>query len=232
MQKRIFIKRLFSYLAETGIGSALGFVPDIIRILRKYNLYWYLDEYLANCVFPSKSEWRKIVVDSLNTYENERWKDEMLKKPILARLWRMHQGLKPIMLWEVAKRNPKCRAPIAHLVNLLCGNVPQTFVNATDEYVCLLCKRNFHEVSYHFIVECPLTTQARDELWNSLTDELPIEIACCLNNLDDADVYDILLSGNHVSIRNDKNILDTFVILSACSVLNIISQVNDLLDGL
>ena len=161
-------------------------------------------------MFPSKSEWRKIVVDSLNRCENERWKDEMLKEPILARLWRMHHCLKPIMLWEVAKRNPKYRAPIAHLVNLLCGDVPQTFVNATDEYDCLaVCKRNFHEVSYHFIVECPLTTQARDELWNSLTDELPIEIACCLNNLDDADVYDILLSGNHVSIRNDKNILDT-----------------------
>ena len=144
----------------------------------------------------------------------------------------MHQGLKPFMLWEVAKRNPKYRAPMGHLVNLLCGSVPQTFVNATDEYVYLLCKRNFHEVSNHFIVECSLTTQARDKLWNSLRDELPIEITCILNNLHDANLYDILLSGNHVSIRNDKNILDTFVILSACKCLNMISKVSCLFDGL
>ena len=36
-----------------------GFTPDIVRILR------VLDNYLQTGNFPSKSEWKRVVVDSL-----------------------------------------------------------------------------------------------------------------------------------------------------------------------
>ena len=75
LHKQPFLKRLFSYLTQ-GCPVALGYVPDIINILKTYNLYSYLDHYLKNCTFPSKSIWRKNVVDTLNNHEITKWKEE------------------------------------------------------------------------------------------------------------------------------------------------------------
>ena len=46
----LFINILFSYLTQ-GCHVALGYVPDIINILKAYNLYSYLDHYLKDCTF-------------------------------------------------------------------------------------------------------------------------------------------------------------------------------------
>ena len=132
LHKQLFIKRLFQYLTQ-GCPVALGYVPDIINILKTYNLYSYLDRYLKDCTFPSKSIWRKIVVDTINNHEITRWKEEMLKKNNLHRLRRTHQDLSSILHWEVAKRNPAHRAVIANMVNLLCGNIPALLIEAVQE---------------------------------------------------------------------------------------------------
>ena len=49
----------------------MGFIPDIVRILKKYSLWEYLDYYLQTGNFPIKSEWKRVVVESLKKVENE-----------------------------------------------------------------------------------------------------------------------------------------------------------------
>ena len=70
---RVFIIRLRSGIQrrwddgrwEWNPKKITGFIPDIVRILRKYSLWEYLDNYLQTGNFPSKSEWKRVVVDSL-----------------------------------------------------------------------------------------------------------------------------------------------------------------------
>ena len=151
LHKKVFITRLTSYLIEDKRVSQ-GYIPDMIRILKTYNLYQFVEDYLTHGSFPSKDSWRNIVVEAINTYETKKWKEELLKKPGLQRLRRMHHDLKPIFHWEVAKRNPMYRAPIANLVNILCGSVPDSIFRAVVEsnefYTCKLCQRNLEDISY------------------------------------------------------------------------------------
>ena len=215
---------------------ALGYVPDIINILKTYNLYSYLDRYLKDCTFPSKSIWRKIVVDTINNHEITRWKEEMLKKNNLHRLRRTHQDLRPILHWEVAKRNPAHRAVIANMVNLLCGNIPALLIETVQEndnhYICNLCKMVFDDISYHFVMDCSAVCQERNTMWDKITDNLPIQAVSCLNNLDDYDLFDTMIGGNHAVIKKNEQILDTFLIVVANEILTIFNRVKVLFDGL
>ena len=47
-----------------------GFIPDIVRML-----WEYLDNYLQTGNFPSKSEWKREVVDSFKSREWEMGKE-------------------------------------------------------------------------------------------------------------------------------------------------------------
>lgn len=231
LEKRLFIKRLFWFLADNDI-SHLGFARDIVRILRLYDLYQYLDDYLESCVFPSKNVWRNIVMDSITKHQTISWKDEMLQKPLLVHLRNTHHELKPVIHWETAKRNPINRGIIANLVNLYCGNVPLLILEAVvkDEssYVCKICKKRITDIGYHFIMDCTGTNQERDEMWNNLINELPIQDVCFLHNLNENYLYEILISGKLITIYHNNYFIDRFVILIAEAVVNIFRKVSDL----
>ena len=68
---QIFLYKLFLYQdTRTKIS---GFVLDICHILRKYNLECYLNTYIQTLVFPTKSQWKRIVSESVSSYEQSQW---------------------------------------------------------------------------------------------------------------------------------------------------------------
>ena len=157
LEKRLFIKRLFSLLADKD-ASNLAFASDIVRIPRLNNWYQYLEDYLETCAFPSKNVWRNVVIDSITVHQTISWKEETLQEPLLFHLRNKDHELKPVIHWETAKRNPINRGIIANLVNLYCGNVLSPILDAVvkDEssYVCTICKKRVTYIGYHFIIDC------------------------------------------------------------------------------
>ena len=139
LHKKIFIIRLTSHLTEDGRESK-GYISDMMKIFRTYNLYRFVEDYLAHSIFPNKDSWRNIVVEAINTYEVKEWKEQLLRKPGLQTLRRTHNVLKPIIHWEIAKRNPAHRVSVANLVNKLCGNIPdlvfRAVVDCNTFYAC------------------------------------------------------------------------------------------------
>jgi hypothetical protein len=77
--KQIFIIRLFSYLANPT-KQKLGFIPDIVRILNKYDLLDYLATFVNESIIPSKNKWRIIVQIQIKNYNTEKWKNGMVYK--------------------------------------------------------------------------------------------------------------------------------------------------------
>ena len=139
-------------------------------------------------------------------------------KPNLKYLCENHQKLQPIVHWEVAMCNPKDRGILSNSVNVLVGNVPSIAMKAVEG----------HET--HFIMDCRRTSQERDKIWDSLTDQLSIQEICYLYNLCEEDVYSTLLSGNHPMFRNDKEELYLFLLISARGIMDIFLKINNLLD--
>ena len=69
--KSEFLERLYQYHYVTSTFKCqLGFLPDVMRVISKYNLCHYVSEYVNPCVFPSKTLWRSIVHDAVRPFVN------------------------------------------------------------------------------------------------------------------------------------------------------------------
>ena len=65
LSRKIFNLRLNLFMLK-GLKNQIGFIPDIIAIVKKYNLTQYISRYLEQSVFPSKYEWKRITNRSVN----------------------------------------------------------------------------------------------------------------------------------------------------------------------
>ena len=72
IHRRAFVIRLTRW--KCNANKMTGFIPDIVSILKKYSLWGYLDKYLQTGNFPGKSEWKRVVVQSL---KNEEWEKKI-----------------------------------------------------------------------------------------------------------------------------------------------------------
>jgi hypothetical protein len=68
LPKQIFITRLLLYLnnCKTISGS---FIPDIIKTVRKYDLFSYVDNFVKTSSFPSSKKWKYLIKSSVIAYE-------------------------------------------------------------------------------------------------------------------------------------------------------------------
>lgn len=216
--KRIFTARLTSHMLHPA-RQKLGFIPDIIRTLNKYNLANYLTTYLDEQSFPSKLPWKNIVYDAIENIEIEKWKNGMSDKDELTFYRRTHATLKPLYLWEVAKRNPCHKASIALLVNILCGNTPQTFnswISCEDSVDnCNFCGEQSSNIPFHFVMLCPNFNSWRNKLWDKITETFPLQIVAELFSLDNTELYESIISGNMPSRNEEPDVRDRFAILVA-----------------
>lgn len=228
LHKRIFSYRLFSFIYSSA-KTGLGFIPDIYRLLLKYDLLHWINEYVRNQQFPSKFQWKNIVVGKIEEYEVNTWKYGISNKSELTIYGYAHQNLQPLSLWKTAQRNSYAIKPISNLVNLLCGNVPPALMTAvhedTDNYSCKFCGNIITNIALHFIMHCQVVSTQRDELWDDLHDILHISSCAALWNQDDTDIYTCLISGS-IPLRNiTEEEQDKFTIATAIGVLKIIKEI-------
>ena len=63
---------------------------DFIKILDKYDMTVFLEHYLLDGFFPDKSIWRKIVNQSIEIYEENRWNLCVSNRTELCRYAHIH----------------------------------------------------------------------------------------------------------------------------------------------
>lgn len=230
IQKLLFINRLFSYLYEAA-KKPLGFVSDVIGVLRKYDLYNFLEEYLEYGNIPNAKVWKKLIIHKISSRQMVIWKHGVGHKKELEHYGTIHTFLQPLELWNVAKRNPYFINAITNTVNILCGNIPDVFVKATIDdgecYTCKLCKYNFCEIGMHFITQCPISATRREEMLAQVMDSVDVHHCAELFNLGDLDFYRALLGGTLSSFKSsDTYHIDNFVIIVSVGILKIVREIH------
>ena len=78
LAKDIFLQRFYQFLHATESDcdlSGRGFIPDIVDIIVKYDLWEYFANYIRDGYFPSKAMWRNIVNKGIKLYEERGYKD-------------------------------------------------------------------------------------------------------------------------------------------------------------
>ena len=133
----------------------------------------------------------KIVYNHINEFEIEKWKDELL-------FYRqIDTTLKPLHLWEVARRNPLEKTSIATLVHIICGNIPMRFKSwliqdDDNEERCKFCYAPPWNTSFHFIMLCQHFNSWRNKWWDEIVDKFTVELNAKLFSLDDIEMYEPL----------------------------------------
>lgn len=98
-----FLLRLASYNLYKSIQ--IGFIPDIVRILEKYSLTYYLDAFMQYDGFPNKFAWKRLVKHRIHDMEINLWQDRV-SSPDFCRFRRLHWEYTPHKFWLTAYRHP------------------------------------------------------------------------------------------------------------------------------
>lgn len=232
VQKMLFINRLYSYFYK-AVEKPLGFIPDVVEVLKKYDLCFILQDYLENGSVPTAKEWKKVIITKISNSQTAVWKDGIQEKKELDHYGSIHTSLQPLELWNTAKSNPYFINTITNSVNIICGNVPDAFVKATidtgDYFICKLCKRHFCDISMHFIIQCSYSAAKREEILDEVMDFLDVRHCVELFNLNDLDFYRVFIGGNISFFKNnDRSYFDKFVIIVSVGILKIVQEIQAL----
>jgi len=72
----VFVHRLVSFI--NGDKQCVGFIPDIYKLLDKYQLVGYTLTFLKDALFPSKSVWRAILRQHVLQSNTQTMKQELM----------------------------------------------------------------------------------------------------------------------------------------------------------
>ena len=132
----VFHIRLESYLNNRN--KQIGFFCVITRLLEKYGLAAYLENFRNHGTFPCKTAWNKLIKEKIRQYETVQWHNR-ISVAEFSLFTRLHEVLQPHMLWYRSKENPK----ISHCYISLMQMITYLWNNFNGSFICTYCKREY-----------------------------------------------------------------------------------------
>lgn len=193
--KCVFINRLYDWLFQR---YRKGFVPDLFKILVKYNLEDYVLRYATGGIFPSKNSWKTIVNEAVCQSDFEQSRNELAMKGDVSRYLRIHtSGI--YSLYHIAKKCPDNYVLIMDLAKLI--TVPDKIYNVTH---CKICNRQINDIVMHIIMECCPFNTHRNAMWDDIHGVISINQAVELFTKTEEETLDIFLGKKWMALRKQR----------------------------
>ena len=106
--KVMFHRRLIRWKWDFK-SATTGFIPDIIHILRKYDLFchmYVLNNFIDNGKFPSRIQWKQIIIQSVRIVYEKNWRDTICIHLPLGIYAVVHHRCEAFKWWLLARRFP------------------------------------------------------------------------------------------------------------------------------
>ena len=132
LPRKVFNFRLNLFVLRENKNQS-GFIPDIWKVLQKYNLEEYLLSYLATSLFPTKGTWKTIVKHKIRIYYETSWTERVENDADFARFRLIHPAIKMSNIWSISHNKSSFHSAL--IVARLCTLVPQQ----NDPIQCLFC---------------------------------------------------------------------------------------------
>ena len=161
VSKNIFLRRYFTYISHSN-NNARGFIPDICKLLLKYNLEYIINTFILSQKLPTKYEWKKVVKIKVSQLEHSLWQ-ERLGENDFTRFKGLQTGIFPAVIWS--KTTDRHDLSKRRQVAQLWVKVPNTLVS-----VCPLCEQVLRDKLRHGLAECPSTETTRQTFITDLCD--------------------------------------------------------------
>ncbi len=197
LPRKVLTTRLALYNHRCAT-TALGFIPDIHRILIKYNLEDVFSRFRTHGVVPNATSWKKTVVKAIEKKELETWRHRVSTDPDICHFQQIHPDVAPHIAWHVAKLYPELKEAAIFMVQLCAAWRPGKVTG-----VCELCESDYPDLLTHMICSCVETETVRDNLWCQIIDIGTVDLSVALHNKADRDLVSCLLSGRPPSKEDD-----------------------------
>lgn len=103
----MFTYRLFQYLHDP-LRKQIGFIPDVINILYKYDLQQYLFNYVFSGTFPPKFSWKTTVKTNINATELDKKLFRIHSNSDFERFRQLIELGKPSSVWTYGLTSAAC----------------------------------------------------------------------------------------------------------------------------
>ena len=103
-QRKLLMVRIIRWKYRKNIST--GFVADVMRIVRKHNLWSYIQAFLEDGTFPTKVHWKRVIVKAINNTEKDMWREKIASKCVMDRYLRVHKELS-VSCWYGLLRYPQ-----------------------------------------------------------------------------------------------------------------------------
>ena len=154
LPKQVFNARLSMFIVRTD-NKQKGYIPDIFKILKKYDMVHFIVNYIESSIFPSKLVWKKLVKRNIYKYESSQWLQRMRCQNVFDRFMSVHTVIKPAILW-------KCALNGLSLKNSRVVSKIRTDISPTVSRVCKFCESIYTDCYSHITTICPLTQSIRN----------------------------------------------------------------------
>ena len=173
---KLFAVRFFQHSAICT-NRSFGFIPDIKRILSKYDLETYLTDYLTSGIFPTKHQWKSAIKLAIFNRECYEWCIRTQGDSDFTRFKLVNNSLEICNAWKVCKKHPESLKEIKHLVRLCC-------TLATGETTtCKHCGRLYRDQLQHNLFDCHNydILRIREQYFHSISRTFSIELSTFLH---------------------------------------------------
>lgn len=168
LPKRILVTRLLENKYRC-VDEQFGFVPDILELVRKYNLIKFLSDFLETGIFPSKQIWSRTVKQHVYEIEEDLWHTRMESDNDFNIFRMIHSKITPHKAWIIAKLFPELREKAKFLVDICC------LIREDNELLlCDKCGQFYNNIFKHLLLSCDHTRDSRDEFWRDIIAINPI----------------------------------------------------------
>ena len=219
--RRVFFIRLLRWKWNYS-KKLTGFVPDIVKILTKYDLLEVLTTYILTNDFPIKPLWKKTVNKHVREHYDRVWREKISKNNQLYLYSKVHTKNEVSHWWIIARKNPSFMKEINNVIRLICGSYkvrgkrvdhPNTYIDYCDS-----CNRNYLNPANHALLYCLGSQNERELLWDWVNDNLPLEVAVYLATLSDTDFMLTLLGLQSETLCFDMELWTLYLLQSACYI--------------
>ena len=155
--RHVFINRLTAFFVNGA--SQTGFIPDVVRLLEKYNLSCVLDAYLRDSAFPSKFTWKRMVKYEIHSRELYQWHTRT-SQPEFARFHRIVPTFGVHDFWTLSKTCPKFTDACKSVIQMI-GSILDC-----DVQLCHKCNCFYNNIVDHCISECACLHNERVKMWD------------------------------------------------------------------
>ena len=171
--KNIFLNRLLSY--KINPYKQTGFIPDIEKILNKYQLTHVLDMYFSDGIFPGQLAWKRMLNSNVKNSAVANWHTRIYA-PEFSRFKSIQTDFQPNIFWLYSKEKRKLLAPCTSVIQMI-SNLNNTLY---DGNICPCCNLMYENYTDHCIHECLYLNRERAIIWNELS-KLDLNVYMFLN---------------------------------------------------